>query len=52
MTIKELRKQKLLSQLEVPLICNIPLRSYKRLENESMSIFINRLISTLGSMKK
>ena len=35
MALKELRKQKQLSQLEASLICNIPLRSYKRLENDS-----------------
>ena len=34
MTIKELRKQKQLTQLEASLICDIPLRSYKRLEND------------------
>ena len=34
MTLKELRKQKELTQLEASLICNIPLRSYKRLEND------------------
>ena len=32
MTLKELRKQKGLTQLEASLICDIPLRSYKRLE--------------------
>lgn len=31
-TLKELRKQKGLTQLEASLICDIPLRSYKRLE--------------------
>ena len=35
MTLKELRKQKELTQLEASLICSIPLRSYKRLENDS-----------------
>ena len=34
MTLKELRKQKNLTQLEASLICSIPLRSYKRLEND------------------
>ena len=34
MTLKELRKQKKLTQLEASLICSIPLRSYKRLEND------------------
>lgn len=35
MTLKELRKQKKLSQLQASLICNVSLRTYKRLENEN-----------------
>ena len=35
MTLKELRKLKELTQLEASLISNIPLRSYKRLENDN-----------------
>ena len=35
MTLKELRKQKQLTQLEASMICDVPLRSYKRIENES-----------------
>ena len=35
MTLKELRKSKELTQLEASLICDIPLRSYKRLENDN-----------------
>ena len=35
MTIKELRKSKGLTQEEASRICNVPLRSYKRLENDS-----------------
>ena len=34
MTLKELRKQKQLTQLEASMICEIPLRSYKRLETD------------------
>ena len=40
MTLKELRKTKRLTQLEASLIVSIPLRSYKRLEND------NKYIST------
>lgn len=35
MTLKELRKLKNLTQLEASQICDIPLRSYKRLENDN-----------------
>ena len=35
MTLKELRISKNLTQLEASLICSIPLRSYKRLENDT-----------------
>ena len=34
MTLKELRISKELSQLEVSFLCDIPLRTYKRLEND------------------
>lgn len=34
MTLKELRKAKNITQLEASNICNIPLRTYKRLEND------------------
>ena len=34
MILKELRKQKQLTQLEASLICDISLRTYKRLETD------------------
>ena len=38
MTLKEIRKNKGLTQEEASLICGIPLRSYKRLENDTRYI--------------
>ena len=35
MTLKEIRINKKLTQLEASFICNVPLRTYKRLENDS-----------------
>lgn len=35
MTLKELRINKKLTQLEASFICGVPLRTYKRLENDS-----------------
>ena len=35
MTLKEIRKNKRLTQSEASLICGVPLRSYKRLENDT-----------------
>ena len=35
MTLKEIRINKKITQLEASFICGVPLRTYKRLENDS-----------------
>ena len=35
MKLKELRKQKGLTQIDASMICNVPLRTYKRMENDA-----------------
>ena len=38
MTLKELRTSKKLTQEQASLICDIPIRTYKRLENDSIYV--------------
>ena len=52
MNLKELRKQKRLTQLEASSICDIPLRSYKRLETDSKYIGSLKYDQCLTLLKK
>ena len=55
MTLKELRISKNLTQLETSLICNVPLRTYKRLESDAKyisSLKYEQCLTTLTSYKK
>ena len=52
MTLKELRKQKGLTQLEASLICDVPLRTYKRLENDDNYINTYKYQYVIGSLYK
>ena len=55
MTLKEIRKSKGLSQIEACEICLIPIRTYKRLENDASyqhSLKYKQCVETLSSLNK
>ena len=54
MTLKELRLSKELTQLEASLLCDVPLRSYKRIENDSKyanTVKYEKCLTLLGKCK-